>query len=76
MKGGPWFMVYIDAVHYEKNIYGFEVISHLKWTNHFVRNLPQTFVLKSELIDFIKKILTVQKLNIIIHGKAGLLAKM
>lgn len=75
MKGGPWFMVYIDAVHYEKNIYGFEVISHLKWTNTLSQ--PATNICtKSELIDFIKKILTVQKLNIIIHGKAGLLAKM
>lgn len=52
MKGGPWFMVYIDAVHYEKNIYGFELISHLKWTNTLSQ--PATNICtKSELINFI-----------------------
>ncbi len=45
-------MVYIDAVHYESNIYGFEHIAALAWTNSLNERAVKTCT-KQELIKFI-----------------------
>lgn len=47
-------MVYIDAVHYETDKHGCEVISKLKWTNTLSQK-AETVCTKSEMIDFINK---------------------
>jgi len=47
-------MVYIDAVHYETDIHGCEVIDKLKWTNTLSEQ-AQNVCTKQQLIDFINK---------------------
>lgn len=47
-------MVYIDAVHYETDIHGCEVISKLKWTNSLTEQATKVCT-KKEMIDFINK---------------------
>lgn len=47
-------MVYIDAVHYETNLHGYEVISKLKWTNTLTEQAIKVCS-KQEMIDFISK---------------------
>lgn len=47
-------MVYVDAVHYEQNIYGFEYIARVKWTNTL--NVQATKeATKQQMIDFINE---------------------
>ena len=47
-------MVYIDAVHYEQDSYGYEYIAKMKWTNTL--SLPATEeCTKRQMIDFVNK---------------------
>lgn len=45
-------MVYIDAVHYEKDAYGYEYIARLKWTNELSKQATGECT-KSGMISFI-----------------------
>lgn len=45
-------MVYIDAVHYETDSHGCEVISQLKWTNSLTAQAVKTCT-KAQMISFI-----------------------
>lgn len=47
-------MVYIDAVHYEQDVYGNEYIARMKWTNDLTTRAVSECT-KSEMIDFINK---------------------
>lgn len=47
-------MVYIDAVHYETDSHGCEVISKLKWTNTLTEQASNTCT-KRQMIDFINQ---------------------
>ncbi len=47
-------MVYIDAVHYEQDSYGYEYIVRMKWTNYLSQQATQECT-KSEMINFINK---------------------
>lgn len=47
-------MVYIDAVRYEIDSHGCEVISQLKWTNTLSVQATNVWT-KSQMIDFINK---------------------
>ncbi len=46
-------MVYIDAVHYETDSHGCEVISQLKWTNTLTEQATKVCT-KAQMIAFIK----------------------
>ena len=45
-------MVYIDAVHYEQDSYGYEYIAKMKWTNTLSQQAVKECT-KSQLIDFV-----------------------
>lgn len=45
-------MVYIDAVHYEQDSYGYEYIAKVKWTND-LSSQATTECSKSQMISFI-----------------------
>ncbi len=47
-------MVYIDAVHYEQDSYGYEYISRMKWTNTLSLQAANECT-KREMIDFVNK---------------------
>jgi hypothetical protein len=47
-------MVYIDAVHYERDYIGNRFIAKLRWTNNLNEQATKTCT-KQEMIDFIKK---------------------
>ncbi len=47
-------MVYIDAVHYETDLHGCEVLSKLKWTNTLTEQAIEVCS-KQAMIDFINK---------------------
>lgn len=53
-KGGPKIMVYIDAVHYDTDSHGCEVITKLKWTNILSEQATKTCT-KQKMIDFINE---------------------
>ena len=48
-------MVYIDAVHYEQDSYGYEYIARMKWTNYLSQQATQECT-KSEMINFVNQI--------------------
>ena len=45
-------MVYIDAVHYEQDSYGYEYIAKMKWTNDLYSQATDEGT-KSQMISFI-----------------------
>lgn len=45
-------MVYIDAVHYELDSYGYEYIAKMKWTNNLYSQATDECT-KSQMISFI-----------------------
>ena len=45
-------MVYIDAVHYEQDSYGYEYIAKMKWTNDLYSQATDECT-KSQMISFI-----------------------
>lgn len=47
-------MVYIDAVHYEQDLYGYEYIARMKWTNTLSLQAANECT-KSQMIDFVNK---------------------
>lgn len=47
-------MVYIDAVHYEKDSSGYEAIAAVKWTNELTVTATN-FCTKAQMIEFINK---------------------
>ena len=53
-EGGPTYMVYIDAVHYDTDSHGCEVIAKLKWTNTLSEQATNVCT-KQEMINFINQ---------------------
>ena len=47
-------MVYIDSVHFERDSYGYEYISKMKWINNFSQQAENECT-KREMIDFINQ---------------------
>ncbi|MEG3007382.1 MAG: DUF3892 domain-containing protein [Oscillospiraceae bacterium] len=54
IEGGPKYMVYIDAVHYETDSHDCEVITKLKWTNVLSEQATDVCT-KQQMIDFINR---------------------